>query len=505
MINENNSNCCKCTDPEYILELNEQGPQGRQGKQGIAGVSPLITEETNDYNTYTLKIVDANGEFVTPNLKYPTIPSGGVEGQLLAKGSGGDGSLVWDTNSYVTNEYLLNYLVENYVTLTTDQTIEGSKSFENYLTITEEANVTDTGKLKIKLADDTELSAIQGSQLTSANRIMVGDDNANLVLKSSNDLYAYLNGSSNTVKIISANDKATTDALGIVKPDGTTITVDENGVISGSNQYELPIASTDTLGGIKVGSDLSIAEDGTLTTNIDTSNLVDITSTQTITGTKTFSNTIYGIGIALNSVHNIVAYRSGVVYLGDFDYATTIQVKGNVNVLRDGSTSVILDTGNISDYIDGTNIQWVDNKLTCNLDELGNEVNTVAGDLTTLTTKVETNTSDIATIKEQLEQSNELVAGTNISIVEDTTAGTTTINCTLDTSSLSSNVTSLTSRVDTLETTMATKADITTVTELQTALDTANTTISDLQTQLEAALTRITALETTIDGGTSSD
>ena len=61
---------------------------------------------------------------------------------------------------------------------------------------------------------------------------------------------------------------ATTDTLGVVQPDGTTITID-NGVISavGGASYELPIADADTLGGVKVGSGLSITSDGVLSAN----------------------------------------------------------------------------------------------------------------------------------------------------------------------------------------------------------------------------------------------
>ena len=60
---------------------------------------------------------------------------------------------------------------------------------------------------------------------------------------------------------------ATTNRAGIVRPDGTTITIDSNGIISstgGSDPYTLPIASAEVLGGIKIGSNLSITEDGVL-------------------------------------------------------------------------------------------------------------------------------------------------------------------------------------------------------------------------------------------------
>ena len=40
---------------------------------------------------------------------------------------------------------------------------------------------------------------------------------------------------------VTKTDKATTSALGLVKPDGTTITIDNNGVISGTNQLPLSV------------------------------------------------------------------------------------------------------------------------------------------------------------------------------------------------------------------------------------------------------------------------
>jgi hypothetical protein len=52
---------------------------------------------------------------------------------------------------------------------------------------------------------------------------------------------------------------ATTSKIGGVKPDGTTITIN-NGVISGANTYTLPTASTSVLGGVKVdGTSITIA------------------------------------------------------------------------------------------------------------------------------------------------------------------------------------------------------------------------------------------------------
>ena len=58
--------------------------------------------------------------------------------------------------------------------------------------------------------------------------------------------------------------KATSFRLGVVKVDGTSITVDENGVVS-ATPYSLPIASDTELGGVKVdGTTIGIDENGSI-------------------------------------------------------------------------------------------------------------------------------------------------------------------------------------------------------------------------------------------------
>lgn len=55
---------------------------------------------------------------------------------------------------------------------------------------------------------------------------------------------------------IQPDDYATTSSAGLVKPDGTTVTVDADGTIHGASTYTLPTASTSTKGGVKVGDHL---------------------------------------------------------------------------------------------------------------------------------------------------------------------------------------------------------------------------------------------------------
>lgn len=58
---------------------------------------------------------------------------------------------------------------------------------------------------------------------------------------------------------------ATTEKAGIVKPDGVTITVAEDGTISGANKVD--IATSTTVGVVKPSQDLTITPDGTLGIN----------------------------------------------------------------------------------------------------------------------------------------------------------------------------------------------------------------------------------------------
>ena len=81
---------------------------------------------------------------------------------------------------------------------------------------------------------------------------------------------------------------ATTDTLGGVKPDGETITIDEDGTIHGANTYELPTASTDILGGVKVdGISITVNSDGVISSvaqGLDFSALTTAMTTGTLSG-----------------------------------------------------------------------------------------------------------------------------------------------------------------------------------------------------------------------------
>lgn len=81
-----------------------------------------------------------------------------------------------------------------------------------------------------------------------------------------------------------------------------------DGIAEGANAYTLPAATAQTLGGVKIGSNITLANGGVISINktnvttalgytplesVDTSNFVTLSGTQTIAGKKTFSDIIY--------------------------------------------------------------------------------------------------------------------------------------------------------------------------------------------------------------------
>ncbi len=80
---------------------------------------------------------------------------------------------------------------------------------------------------------------------------------------------------------------ASTSVLGGVKVDGTTITINGSGVISGANTYSLPIATSSVLGGVKIGSGVSVDVNGVISVSTNYQAPITLTTTGT-SGSATF-------------------------------------------------------------------------------------------------------------------------------------------------------------------------------------------------------------------------
>ena len=148
---------------------------------------------------------------------------------------------------------------------------------------------------------------------------------------------------------------ATTSVLGGVKVDGTSITIN-NGVISGASTYSLPTATTSVLGGVKVDGTSIIISNGIISTSV--------------TGSVVFKGT-------WNASTNTPTLSSGTGTTG-WQYA--VSVAGTRN-LGGGS-----QTYNVGDFIiyDGTN--WIDisgNSGVTTFNTRAGAVTLTSGDVTT--------------------------------------------------------------------------------------------------------------------------
>jgi len=124
---------------------------------------------------------------------------------------------------------------------------------------------------------------------------------------------------------------ATTTVLGGVKIDGSTITINGSGVISSAYAYVLPTASTTVLGGVKVdGSSVTINGSGVITANYTTYSLPTATTT-VLGGVKVDGSTITinGSGVISSASTYTLPTASTTVLGGVKIDGSTITINGS--------------------------------------------------------------------------------------------------------------------------------------------------------------------------------
>lgn len=220
------------------------------------------------------------------------------------------------------------------------------------------------------------------------------------------------------------------DALSqyLVSPDGSVKIVQNVDTslteltVKGGSSGNLPIASADTLGGVKIGENLSITEDGVLSSTAGGGD-VSAAGDNTFTGTNNFNG-----AVNLN----------GITTAENLTIARNLTSSGEINAVSIKSTGIRSDdiktTTNkkylTEDDVDNQTIQIVEGKLHANLDELSNEVNSISGEVTTLSGEVTNLSGRVTTVEtDMLKKQNKLVQGDNITLTNNED-GTTTISAT---------------------------------------------------------------------------
>lgn len=234
---------------DFNYFLNRQGVRGLQGVKGDQGDSPIITVQTETPNEYILKITNPDGtELISPNLRGNKI---NINEGTYVRYNTETGELYTSTADGATGE------LAGVVRLATD------------------ADVTNMD----------ERAAVTPSQLADAlsHYLVSPDGSVKIVQNAENSLteltvdtagkeIAQLKSDVSTLQneVSVLNTEIDTKSPKLKEGENITLTPQDDGTIkidSVGGLTDLPIASANTLGVVKIGENLSITEDGTLTAN----------------------------------------------------------------------------------------------------------------------------------------------------------------------------------------------------------------------------------------------
>lgn len=323
----------------------------------------------------------------------------GVRGLPGVKGDPGDSPII-TVQTETPNEYILKITNPDGTELISPN-LRGNK-----ININEGTYVrynTETGELYTSTADGATGELAGVVRLATDVDINNMDERAVVTPSQLADaLSKYLISPDGSVKIVQNADTSLTELT-----------------VEGGSSGNLPIASADTLGGVKIGENLSITEDGVLSSTA--SGDVSASGDNTFTGTNDFNGVVNLNGIT--AAENLTVTRN-------------LTSSGEINAVSIKSTGIRSDdiktTTNkkylTEEDVDNQTIQIVEGKLHANLDELGNEVNSLSGEVTSLSGEVTDLSGRVTTVEaDMLKKQNKLVQGDNITLTNNED-GTTTIS-----------------------------------------------------------------------------
>ena len=170
---------------------------------------------------------------------------------------------------------------------------------------------------------------------------------------------------------------ASETTLGGIKV-GSNLTIEEDGTLNAeATEYQLPTASASTLGGVKVGTNLQIA-DGLLSAKVDS-----VLSTVSIypVQNSTISTTVNTI----NSDITALGSRVGILETSNGDILNSISgIEGNITSLDDATDTLSSDLSDLSTEVSGYSASISQN--TSDITSLGTRMGTAEGKITALET-----------------------------------------------------------------------------------------------------------------------
>lgn len=356
--------------------LNKQGPRGQQGIRGEQGFSPVITVAENTAKAYILRIQTQDDTFLTPNLRGTVEDLGGTyvrynpeTGQVYA---GSPDVATTETfgvirlasaqdvtdraqDAAITPDLLANQiealdLPNNYVTINTAQTINALKAFRDGISLSSVRNLDGAEVLDFLSGTPYKIKtwgnglSIQGGLL----RIENGSIKSKSAKQPSTDTNVY--------DVVTSFDLATTESAGIVKPDGSTVFIDENGVISAKSS-EIDDASTSTQStwsSSKINTEISTVAQKVVDVQSNVASLdADVSTLKPIveSHTTSISSINDSIAIAMSDITELKEGKQDKLTAGN-----NITIEGNVISATGGAAPENMVTTDTTQEITGSKL-----------------------------------------------------------------------------------------------------------------------------------------------------
>lgn len=269
---------------DFNFFLSRQGIQGRKGEKGDTGFSPTINVGTDTLDEYKLIIANESNSFETPNLR----------GNINIQDNGG---------TYLRYDAETKQISAQNMDAATADTVGGVR-------LSTEADIVEMGAGSVVTPSDVADAlplylegegavTITQDELTSKTKIKVDIPSVNDLESRMSTAEAEIADIQTDVANLNNNkvaktDLATTESAGIVKVDGTSITVTADGTISASPSGALPIASTTQLGGVKVDGTSIIADENGVISSVGGGGTGDVTASgnNVFTGNNKFKKDV---------------------------------------------------------------------------------------------------------------------------------------------------------------------------------------------------------------------
>jgi hypothetical protein len=146
---------------------------------------------------------------------------------------------------------------------------------------------------------------------------------------------------------------ASATTLGGIKV-GNNLTIEEDGTLNAeSTEYNLPVASSSTLGGVKIGSGLSIS-DAVASVNVDSTldadSLNPLRNSVITSNLNTLTSSVQSAGSAITSLSTTVGTLSGTVSTNTSSITTlSSTVSGHTTAIQANTDSIASQASTISD------------------------------------------------------------------------------------------------------------------------------------------------------------